>query len=97
MTSGYSVCINFHHSETKAQQLLESIQSAGHKAIAVKADISGEAARVNPLKTGVPMQRGGTRSSTRGIESAGRSIILERLVRDELGEIVSPAHRYRLE
>ncbi|MCZ6797754.1 MAG: SDR family oxidoreductase [Gammaproteobacteria bacterium] len=40
--SGYSVCINFHHSETKAQQLLESIQSAGHKAIAVKADISDE-------------------------------------------------------
>lgn len=40
--SGYSVCINFHHSETRAQQLLESIQSAGHKAIAVKADISDE-------------------------------------------------------
>ncbi|MCZ6487002.1 MAG: SDR family oxidoreductase [Gammaproteobacteria bacterium] len=40
--SGYSVCINFHHSETKAQQLLESIQSAGHKAIAIKADISDE-------------------------------------------------------
>lgn len=40
--SGYSVCINFHNSETEAQQLLESIQSAGYRAITVKADISDE-------------------------------------------------------
>lgn len=39
---GYLVCINFHNSETDARQLLESIQSAGHQAIIVKANISDE-------------------------------------------------------
>jgi NAD(P)-dependent dehydrogenase (short-subunit alcohol dehydrogenase family) len=39
---GYLVCINFHTSETDARQLLESIQSAGHQAIIVKANISDE-------------------------------------------------------
>ena len=39
---GYLVCINFHTSETDAQKLLESIQSAGHQAIIVKANISDE-------------------------------------------------------
>jgi NAD(P)-dependent dehydrogenase (short-subunit alcohol dehydrogenase family) len=40
--SGYSVCINFHSSETVARQLLESIQSSGHEAITVKANIADE-------------------------------------------------------
>jgi NAD(P)-dependent dehydrogenase (short-subunit alcohol dehydrogenase family) len=40
--SGYRICINFHASESDAQQLLESIQSAGHQAIMVKANISDE-------------------------------------------------------
>jgi NAD(P)-dependent dehydrogenase (short-subunit alcohol dehydrogenase family) len=39
---GYLVCINFHTSETDARQLLESIQSVGHQAIIVKANISDE-------------------------------------------------------
>ena len=39
---GYLVCINFHTSETDARQLLESIQSAGHQAFIVKANISDE-------------------------------------------------------
>jgi NAD(P)-dependent dehydrogenase (short-subunit alcohol dehydrogenase family) len=39
---GYLVCINFHTSKTDARQLLESIQSAGHQAIIVKANISDE-------------------------------------------------------
>jgi len=45
---GYSVCINFHNSETEARELLESIKSAGHKAITVKADVSDES-EVNRL------------------------------------------------
>jgi NAD(P)-dependent dehydrogenase (short-subunit alcohol dehydrogenase family) len=40
--SGYSVCINFHSSENEARQLLESIQSSGHEAITVKANIADE-------------------------------------------------------
>ena len=40
--SGYSVCINFHSSETEARQLLESIQSSGYEAITVKANIADE-------------------------------------------------------
>jgi len=39
---GYLVCINFLTSEIDARQLLESIQSAGHQAIIVKANISDE-------------------------------------------------------
>jgi NAD(P)-dependent dehydrogenase (short-subunit alcohol dehydrogenase family) len=39
---GYLVCINFHTSKTDARQLLESIQSVGHQAIIVKANISDE-------------------------------------------------------
>lgn len=40
--SGYSVCINFHQSETEAHELLESLLISGANAIAVKADISEE-------------------------------------------------------
>ncbi len=40
--SDYSVCINFHSSETEARQLLESIQSSGYEAITAKANIADE-------------------------------------------------------
>ena len=40
--SGYAVCINFHQSESEANQLLDSLLESGATAIAVRADISDE-------------------------------------------------------
>ena len=40
--SGYAVCINFHHSESEANELLDSLLESGATAIAVRADISDE-------------------------------------------------------
>jgi NAD(P)-dependent dehydrogenase (short-subunit alcohol dehydrogenase family) len=40
--SGYAVCINYLHSESEAQHLLDSILSAGQKAISVRADVANE-------------------------------------------------------
>lgn len=40
--SGYAVAINFHHSESKALELLESLLASGAVAIAVRADIGDE-------------------------------------------------------
>ena len=40
--SGYAVCINFLNSESEAQLLLDSILSAGHNAISVRADVANE-------------------------------------------------------
>jgi len=40
--AGYAVCINFHHSESEANELLDSLLESGATAIAVRADISDE-------------------------------------------------------
>jgi NAD(P)-dependent dehydrogenase (short-subunit alcohol dehydrogenase family) len=38
----YAVCINYHHSESEAQALLDELLASGQKAIAVQADIADE-------------------------------------------------------
>jgi len=38
----YAICINFHHSESEANELLDSLLSSGANAIAVRADIGLE-------------------------------------------------------
>jgi len=40
--AGYAVCINYHHSESQAHELLDSLLNSGHTAIAIKADIGDE-------------------------------------------------------
>ncbi len=40
--AGYAVCINFHHSESEANKLLDSLLASGATAIAVRADIGVE-------------------------------------------------------
>ena len=40
--AGYAVCINFHQSESEANELLDSLLALGATAIAVRADISDE-------------------------------------------------------
>ena len=40
--AGYAVCINFHQSESEANELLDSLLASGATAIAVRADISDE-------------------------------------------------------
>ena len=40
--SGYAVCINYHHSESRAQELLDALQASDASAIAVRADIANE-------------------------------------------------------
>jgi len=40
--AGYAVCINFHHSESEANELLDSLLASGATAIAVRADIGDE-------------------------------------------------------
>ena len=40
--AGYAVCINFHHSESEANELLDSLLASGANAIAVRADIGVE-------------------------------------------------------
>ncbi len=40
--AGYAVCINFHHSESEANKLLDSLLASGATAIAVRADIGDE-------------------------------------------------------
>lgn len=40
---GYALCLNFHHRQDAAQQLLEELQNAGAHAIAVAADVADEA------------------------------------------------------
>ena len=40
--SGYAVCINFHRSESEANELLDSLLASGASAIAVRADIGDE-------------------------------------------------------
>ena len=40
--AGYAVCINFHQSESEANELLDSLLASGATAIAVQADISDE-------------------------------------------------------
>ncbi len=40
--SGYAVCINFHQSESEANELLDSLLASGATAIAVRADIGDE-------------------------------------------------------
>lgn len=55
--SGYSVCINFHRSETEAHELLDSLLTSGANAIAVKADI-GEESEVNMLFETIDSQLG---------------------------------------
>jgi NAD(P)-dependent dehydrogenase (short-subunit alcohol dehydrogenase family) len=40
--AGYAVCINFHHSESEANELLDSLLASGATAIAVQADIGDE-------------------------------------------------------
>jgi NAD(P)-dependent dehydrogenase (short-subunit alcohol dehydrogenase family) len=40
--AGYAVCINFHHSEPAANELLDSLLASGANAIAVRADIGLE-------------------------------------------------------
>ncbi len=40
--AGYAVCINFHHSESEANKLLDSLLALGATAIAVRADIGDE-------------------------------------------------------
>jgi len=40
--AGYAICINFHHSESEANELLDSLLSSGANAIAVRADIGDE-------------------------------------------------------
>lgn len=40
--AGYAVCINYHHSETAANELLDSLLASGANAIAVRADIGVE-------------------------------------------------------
>ncbi len=42
--AGYAVCINFHHSESEANELLDSLLASGATAIAVRADIGDESA-----------------------------------------------------
>lgn len=55
--SGYSVCINYNKSEDDALALLASIQSYGHKAIAVQADIADES-EVDRLYTTIDKKLG---------------------------------------
>jgi NAD(P)-dependent dehydrogenase (short-subunit alcohol dehydrogenase family) len=40
---GYSVCINYHHNDVAANNLVDKIKLAGGDAVAIKADISKEA------------------------------------------------------
>ena len=40
--SDYAVCINYHHSESEAHKLLDSLLTCGATAIAVRADIGDE-------------------------------------------------------
>jgi NAD(P)-dependent dehydrogenase (short-subunit alcohol dehydrogenase family) len=40
--AGYAVCINYYHSETAANELLDSLLASGANAIAVRADIGVE-------------------------------------------------------
>jgi len=40
--AGYAVCINFHHSESEANKLLDALLASGATAIAVRADIGDE-------------------------------------------------------
>jgi NAD(P)-dependent dehydrogenase (short-subunit alcohol dehydrogenase family) len=40
--AGYAVCINFHQSESEANELLDSLLASGATAIAVRADIGDE-------------------------------------------------------
>ena len=49
--SGYAVAINYHNSETQAQQLLDSILASGQFAIAVRADIANASEVQNMFET----------------------------------------------
>jgi NAD(P)-dependent dehydrogenase (short-subunit alcohol dehydrogenase family) len=40
--NGYAVCVNYNHNEDKANAIVETINGAGGKAIAVQADVSDE-------------------------------------------------------
>ena len=49
--NGADVVVNYHHSETKAQEVVDAIEAAGGKAMAVQADVSEFAAAGLLVKT----------------------------------------------
>ena len=85
--AGYAVCINFHHSESEANELLDSLLALGATAIAVRADISDES-DVGRLFEAIDSQLG---RLTALVNNAGitRDNLLMRMKNDEWDDVIA--------
>jgi len=49
--AGFDVCVNYHHNEAAALDVVDSVVSTGQRGIAVKADVASEADVANLFET----------------------------------------------
>jgi len=78
--SDYAVCINYHHSESEAQELLDSLLTCGATAIAVRADI-GDESEVRQLFETIDSKLGRNNAGILEQQSDFENISLARLQR----------------